>query len=150
MRHPQLIVYETDGRLAESLRELARKRRWALREVRQPEACLRLLRPAGPAVLVLKVGGDPVGEMTLLERVAWLAPDTARLVVGDADDAALAGLAWDLGASYVLFPPEGRGVLPDLVISAMEAGVRKPPPAQGLEAGLVGPEEPSEEKGESA
>jgi DNA-binding NarL/FixJ family response regulator len=122
MRHPQLLVYETDGRLAERLRDLAGKQRWALREVRQSEACLRLLRAGGPAVLVLKVGRDLVRELTLLERVAWLAPDTARIVVGDVDDPALAGLAWDLGASYVLFPPEDRGLLPDLVVGLMNAG----------------------------
>src|SRR5438874_3130850 len=100
MRHPQLLVYEKDRRLAELLRELARKRRWALREVRQTEACLRFLRPGGPAVLVLKIGHDLVREFSLLQRVSWLAPDAGRIVVGDTDDPALAGLAWDRGASF--------------------------------------------------
>ncbi len=124
MRHPQVLVYETDGRLAELLREPVRDRLWALREVRQPEACLRLLRAGGPAVVVVKLGRDVVRELTLLERVGWLFPETGRVVVGDVEDAALAGLAWDLGASYVLFPPERRDLLPEVVIGLVEAGAR--------------------------
>jgi hypothetical protein len=132
MRHPQLLIYETDGRLTELLRDLAQKRNWALREIRQPESCLRLLRRGGPSLLVLKVGRDLVREMTLLERAAWLAPDSARIVVGDVEDPALVGLAWDLGASFVLFPPARRIQLPDLVISLMLASSRGQGHAQDL------------------
>src|SRR5262245_40437328 len=119
MRYPQLLVYETDGRLAEALRELADERGWTLREPRRPESCLRLLRRGGPAVLTLKVGADPVPALGLLERVAWLVPDTATVVVGEADDPRLAGLAWDLGANYVLFRPQPRELLPAVVAGLM-------------------------------
>ena len=69
MRHPQLLVYEGDGRLAELLRPTAKEHRWALREPRQLGECLGLLRN-GPGVLVLKVGRDgedlrPVGSELL-------------------------------------------------------------------------------------
>jgi hypothetical protein len=137
MRLSQVLVYETDGRLAALLRPVAEERGWSLREPRQPEACLRLLRRGGRAVLVLRLGSVPrreatllergegqeavleertlVNGLTLLERVARLCPEAATVVVGDADHAELAALAWDLGAAYVLFPPQPRDGLPDVV-----------------------------------
>jgi hypothetical protein len=141
MRFPQLLVYETDGRLAGLLRKLAEERKWSLREPRQPAACLRLLRRGGPGMLVLKLGPvrirqpgqDPAEdaarpertlarELTLLERVGWHCPETATVVVGDAEHAALAGVAWDLGAAYVLVPPWPRDWLPEIVGGLMRAG----------------------------
>jgi len=35
----------------------------------------------------------------------------AAVVVGDAEDLALTNLAWDLGASYVVRPPQSRQLL---------------------------------------
>jgi DNA-binding NtrC family response regulator len=119
VNHPQVLIYETDGRLADLLRGLAKERRWALRQPRRPEACLSLLQTGGPAVLVLRVGADLVRQMTLLERVTWLCPEAATVVVGDEANEVLAGLAWDLGASYVLAPPESRDRLPALVAELM-------------------------------
>jgi len=119
MNHPQVLVYETDGRIADLLRDLARERRWPLRQPRRPEACLSLLQDGGPAVLVLKVGADLVRQMTLLERVALLCPTTATVVVCDEADEMLADLAWDLGATYVLAPPQSRDRLPALVAELM-------------------------------
>ena len=125
MRHPQVLVYERDGLLANLLRRTgktgqARKPTdWALREPRRLETCLRLLSRGGPSLLVLEVGHDLERELTLLERVSWLHPETATVVVGDAEDAALAGLAWDLGASYVLFPPLLRDQLLDVIDALM-------------------------------
>jgi hypothetical protein len=137
MRLPQVLVYETDGRLAALLRPFARARDWSLREPRQLESCLRLLGRGGRAVLVLKLGSVPrreatlldqgqgqqaaleervlVNELSLLERVTRLFPETATVVVGDADRADLVALAWDLGAAFVLFPPQPRDRLPDIV-----------------------------------
>ena len=143
MRQPQVLVYEADGRIAAQLREAAKGRKdrkqphWALHEPRQPEACLGLLRAGGRGVLVLKLGAVPqrdaslleqgVGEeaavaerallrgLTLLERVAWLCPEAATVVVADADHAPLAALCWDLGAAYVLAPPQPRDWLPEIV-----------------------------------
>jgi DNA-binding NtrC family response regulator len=131
VKHPQVLIYESDGRLAEMLRNLAKERRWALREPRRPEACLTLLQDGGPAVLVLRVGGDLGRQMTLLERVAWLCPETATVVMSDEANETLAGLAWDLGASYVLFPPQSRDRLPALVAELM--GV--PPSRRGEKRG---------------
>ncbi len=119
MRHPQILVFEPDSRLAALLRPLAEERRWALREPRQIGPCLRLLRQGGPGVLVIRLGRDLEREFGLLERVAWLSPETGRVVVGDADHAGLAGLAWDLGADFVLLPPLGRERLAEIVAGLM-------------------------------
>jgi hypothetical protein len=115
MRYPQVLVYEGDGRLAALLRPLTEERRWSLREPRQPEQVLRQLRRSDSAVLVLKLGRDLERELTLLDRVGWQAPGAATVVVGDGDQAALAGLAWDLGAGYVHFPPQPRELLVEVV-----------------------------------
>jgi hypothetical protein len=121
MRHPQLLVYGGDGRLAGLFRPIAQaqEHRWALRQPRQLDECLELLRGGGPGVLLVKVGRDLEGEMTLLEQVAWLFPETATVVIGDSDHAALAGLAWDLGAYYVFVPPPSRERLFEVVLGAM-------------------------------
>ncbi len=119
MRLPQIVVYEKDGRLKLQLEALAEQRRWALREARQPETCLGHLSQGGPAVVVIKVGRDLERELGLLERTAWLFPNATAVVVGDGDQPPWAGLAWDLGAAYVLFPPQPRERLPEIVAGLM-------------------------------
>ena len=115
MHHAQILVYEADGKLAQSLTGLAEQRGVRLRELRKVEACVGSLRRHGPGVLVLKLGRDLERELTLLERVTWLYPDTATIVVGDTSNPVLAGLAWDLGAAFALFPPQPLELLPELV-----------------------------------
>jgi hypothetical protein len=115
MHYPQILVYEGDGRLAALLRALAEEQRWSLREPRRMEGCLRLLSRGGPAVLVIKVGRNLETELTLVERVHGLYPDVGIVLVGDAEQAQVAGLAWDLGADCVHFPPLPRESLPEIV-----------------------------------
>lgn len=119
MRYPQLLVYEPDGRLARLLEGTAGTHRWALRQPRRAETCLRLLRQGGPAVLVVRLSNDLEGAFGLVDRVSRLHPDAAVVVVGDAEERALADLAWDLGARYVLFPPQPRERLVDVVAALM-------------------------------
>jgi hypothetical protein len=121
MKHPQVVVYERDGRLAQLLREPIQARRWALRQPRQREACLRLVLGGDPTVLVLKLSAKLEQELALLERTHGLTPEVCSVVVGDVENDALAELAWDLGASYVLFPPLPREWLPDLVVQLMNS-----------------------------
>jgi DNA-binding NarL/FixJ family response regulator len=121
MRHPQVLVWEGDGRLAALLRPLAEERRWVLREPRQAGAVLRLLRRGGPAVVVIKTGRDLERELSLLERIAWLHPDAATVLVTDSDHTRLAGLAWDLGASHVLTPGQPRERLAEIVTAFLAA-----------------------------
>jgi hypothetical protein len=129
MRYPQVLIYENDGRIAELLRREGKPRHWSLREPRRPEACLRLLQRGGPSVLVLKLGRDLLQELTLLDRVSWLFPDTATVVIGDSGNPVLAGLAWDLGAAFVLFPPLPRYSLIEVIGQLLE-----PHPAWGSSA----------------
>src|ERR1700730_15371586 len=114
MRYPQVLIYERDGRLAEMLKAGLKQRakKWVLREPRDPASCLRLLGRGGPAVVVVKLGRDLERELTLLERVAYLHPAAHTILVGDAEHVALAGTGWDLGAAYVLLPPQSRESLP--------------------------------------
>src|SRR5438270_746365 len=101
MLHPQIVVHERDGHLAEQLRPLAEAERWALREPRQVEPLWRTLQIGGPTVLLVKLGKKPERELELIEQVSWQLPDVATVAVGDLEDAAIiAGLAWDVGAAH--------------------------------------------------
>jgi hypothetical protein len=124
MKHPQIVVFETDSTLASYLQPLALERRWLVRESRQGPACLELLR-GGPAVLVLKIGRHLVRELTFLDEAHAATPGVPIVAVGDAEDATLFGLTMELGASYVLFPPQPRHQLAEVVQSLMEATLRR-------------------------
>jgi hypothetical protein len=121
VKYPQLIVYESDGRLAAQLRSLAKKEEWSLREPRQTDACLRLLERGGPAVLVVRAGRDLEPELTLVEQVHRLHPDVAVILAGDADHVRLGGLAWDLGVSWIHLPPASAEELSAVVAGLMGA-----------------------------
>jgi hypothetical protein len=128
MQQPQILVYGMEGRLMEQLQELAQAQRLWLREVQHLAACRNLLRTARPAVLVLRLGRDVERELALVAWVHDLFPETLIVVVGDADNPPLAGLAWDLGAHYLLFPPTLAEMLPDIVMKMLaetEAGERR-------------------------
>jgi len=132
MHYPQIVVFERDGRLAEGLAALAEIERWTLRESRQVESCLRLLRHPGPAVLVVKVGKPAERDIALVEQVTWQLPNVPVVAVGDVEDAAvLAGLAWDVGASYALFPPLSRDLLPEVVAGLMRSAIARTFPPVG-------------------
>src|SRR5262245_33042714 len=119
MHYPQVLVYEGDGRIAALLLPVVEDHTWLLREPRRLESCLQLLDRPGPGVLVIKAGRDLERELTLVERVAWLYPDAAVVFVGDAAHTGLAGLALDLGAAALLFPPQSRDLLADVVVGLM-------------------------------
>ena len=126
MRHPQVLVYESDTRLTGMIEEAAQQNKWVLRHPRQLSECLESLRRGGPGVLVLMVGKHLEFELTLLERVKYLCPEAAAVVVCetiDYDRKALAGAAWDLGADYVLFLPQPRNFLPDIVAGLLRPAV---------------------------
>src|SRR5262249_57839036 len=91
---------------------------------RQGPACLELLR-GGPAVLVLKIGRHLVRELTFLDEAHVEVPDAPIVAVGDAEDATLFTLTMELGASYVIFPPQPRQQLVEVVRSLMDATLRR-------------------------
>jgi DNA-binding NarL/FixJ family response regulator len=115
MRQRQVLILEGDGRLADGLRRCAQAQAWNLREIRQLRVCLGLLPQGEGTVLVLRVGRDLVREMTLLEQVVWLFPQTAVVVVADADSPTIIQLAWDLGARFVLSPAQVREELAEVI-----------------------------------
>ena len=121
MRYAQVLLYENDTLLTRMLEEKAREEKWSLRHPRDFAECRELLGRGGRAVLVLRVGRNLEFELALLERVASLFPDVGTVVVGEAAHAALAGLAWDLGANYVMLLPQPAEMLPEVV-----AGLLKP------------------------
>jgi DNA-binding response OmpR family regulator len=124
MRHPQIVVYEDTGELAALLEPLAKENGWLLRESRQPAACLNLLKQVRPSVLVLKLR-DLLAEFDLISRLNEQAPEVGIILVSDVKLESsdqrlnLSGLAYDLGASYVMFPPMEGPILEDLVAGLM-------------------------------
>src|SRR5215831_7144688 len=135
MRHPQVVVFEGSGSVAAQLERVAAESRWLLRESRQPEGCLDLVRQARPSVLVLKLERRLVEELTLLSDVREQAPDCPVVVVSDvklegpAQRLNLASLAYDLGARYVMFPPLERSLLEDVTAGLLSAAIRRSVPA---------------------
>jgi DNA-binding NarL/FixJ family response regulator len=122
MRFSQLLVCETDGRLAGALESTAKSNRWVLRQPRSIDSSIGVLERSPDAVVVLKVGRDVVRELTLLKRVCWCFPEVPVVAVTDSDDPALIGLTWELGAAYVL---SGRWSPQHL--SEVISGLMKPP-----------------------
>jgi chemotaxis response regulator CheB len=131
MRHPQVVVFEGSGSVAAQLEQVAAENRWLLRESRQPGACLELVRQARPSVLVLKLERRLVDELTLLADVREQVPDCPVIVVSDvklegpAQRLNLAGLAYDLGACYVMFPPLERSLLEDVTAGLLTVSIRR-------------------------
>ena len=126
MQRAQLLAFGLEGRLADILRELAREREVWLREVRHIRTCLNLVRQGGAGALVLRLGKNLDREMALLEQVTHLFPTTATIVVGPADNQPLAALAWDLGAAYVLFPPQPVESIREVVLGFLNSQKETP------------------------
>ena len=122
MQQTQVLTYGIDGVLAERLREMAQTQRIWLRETSQLAACRNLLQTSPPSVFVMVLGGDLEKELALLELVHASLPCTASIVIGEADNPALAGLAWELGATYALFPPTPVEMIGEILARCLPAG----------------------------
>jgi DNA-binding NtrC family response regulator len=125
MRHPQIVVFENDNLLARQLQETATARAWPLRESRQAPACLKLLRGGGPSVLVLRLGRDLRRELSFLDDAHAQLPDVPIIVVGNTENPALASLAYELGAAFVLFPPSPRLQLGELTERLLQTTIER-------------------------
>ena len=129
MRYPQLVVLEFDGWLSRQLGDLARLRRWLLREARQLGTARNLLVPNRPTVLIAQF--DPRREKTdglqFLADIHLTRPDVATLAVSDVklnddgDRSRWTETVLDLGARAVMFPPLTRPVLEEVVGRMMTA-----------------------------
>ena len=104
MQQTQILTFGLTGIAVERLRELATARRIWLRETNQFSACQNLLQ-AGPTVFIVQLGRDLERELTLVGLAHASAPSASIVVIGEADSAGLAGVAWEFGATYALFPP---------------------------------------------
>lgn len=131
MKHPQVVVYESDGWLADQVRRLTGENAWLVRESRRPDACLALLADARPSILLLRLERELLDGLTLLGQVTEQAPDCPVVLVSDVkmeeaeQRAQLSALAFDLGARYVLFPPLQQPVIEDLVAGLLGAAIRR-------------------------
>jgi hypothetical protein len=132
MKHPQVIVLDSDAWLAKQLRELAAESRWLVRPARTPDSALSLARGRSPAVLLVQFepGEDKPAALALVADAHRLAPDVPLVAVADsklpdAERAAWTAALLDLGARYVLFPPLTKSVLEDVVSGLMTAAVRR-------------------------
>jgi DNA-binding NtrC family response regulator len=125
MRHPKIVVFETDGLVARQLADLIDSRRWLLREVRQVEACLKCVTRSDPVVFVLKIGRNLQRELSLLRDAHLQSPDTSIIVISDNDDPLLEALCYDLGATFVLQPPLPRQRLAELVERVMRRCIER-------------------------
>jgi hypothetical protein len=132
MRHPRVIILDSDRSLARLLRELVGESRWLVHEPARSDTALSLVREAGPAVLVVQFepGDEKAERCALVGDSHRLAPDVPVVAVSDAkmpdaDRAAWTAVLLDLGARYVLFPPVTKPVLEDVVSGLMAAAVRR-------------------------
>ena len=132
MKHPRVIVLESDGWLAKQLRELADDGRWLVRPTRGVEAALATARERAPAVMLVQFepGEEKTAPLALVADVHRFAPDVPVIAVADAklpdaERAAWTAALFDLGARYVLFPPLTKPVLEDVVSGLMAAAVRR-------------------------
>ena len=116
MQRAQLIAFDAEDRLLEVLQELASSRSIWLRPVRHAKACLSLLRENGANVLVVGLGKDAERPLSLMEQVAHLFPHTSIIAVGLNNNPPLDALAWDLGAAYVLSPPQPLERIREIVL----------------------------------
>ncbi len=124
MKQAQILTYGLEPATAGRLHSLAHERGLWLREVQNIAACRSLMTVSGPAVLVLRLGKDLLQELTLLQELSQASPESAVVVVGEADNPALAALAWDLGARCVLQPPQPIELLPEIVLRLLPTGTR--------------------------
>lgn len=134
MRAPQIIVLGFDDWIAKQLRAHAAEHRWLLHDVRQVSAARSLLDDHRSSILLLQI--DPHAEkspgLSLLAEAHRTNPDVPLVVVSDgklpdAERARWTGDAFDLGASFVLFPPLTGPVLEDLIGGLMTSLVSQVP-----------------------
>ena len=120
MQKTQLLTYGIEGVLAERLEELAQARRIWLRATSQFAACQNLVQSSPPRIFVLRLGRDLERELALLEQVHACLPRTATIVIGEADNPVLAGLAWEMGATFAIFPPMPVEVITELIVRILD------------------------------
>ncbi len=126
MRLRQVIIFEQEAVLASLLQQLPNSHQWRIRNFKNSASVLPALKE-GIEFVLIPVGRDLLEEMALLEQITWSYPETITVVIGRNEHPDLAGLAWDLGARFVLFPPFTTGQVGELVNSLLDEHKRKGP-----------------------
>lgn len=103
MRSAELISLGIDGPLEGKLAAWTLDHGMHHRPVSKPAVARQLLEKGSRGVLLVRVGRDLVDEMELIRTAAD--HGVAAIVMGDLEHPHLEGLAYDLGAHAVLFPP---------------------------------------------
>ena len=107
MRSTELLAFGIEGPLHDRLAAWSQDHGLWFRAVQHAAALQNLLRKGSRGLLVIRVGRDVVDELTLLQGADRDFSEVTVVILGDLDYPLLEGLAYDLGASAVLFPPRG-------------------------------------------
>jgi hypothetical protein len=142
VRHPQVLAYDQDGRLFPLLKPFREEARWAVRSISRLESCLDPGGSPEPTVLVMKPGRKPEKDMATLERLTGHDPNLQAVVIVEENQAGLAALAWDLGAAFVLFPPQVPVHLQEVVRGLMQLAIERQRTAMG-QVKPIQPDSPS-------
>lgn len=132
MRAPSVVVVEYDGWIARHLADLAAESAWLVRDTRNVDNAMSLVRERRPCVLVVQVelADDKPAPLRLIADVRRTCADVPVVAVSDVklndtDRVAWTAALFDLGARYALFPPLTRPVLEDVVSGLMAAAARR-------------------------
>ena len=107
MRSAELLAFGVEGTLSDRLAAWALDRGLWYRPVQHAPALRNLLRKGSRGVLLIRMGRDLPAEMELLRDAKHEFGELTAIVVGDVDHPLLEGLAYELGASAVMFPTRG-------------------------------------------
>ena len=108
MRSAELLVYGIEGKAADRLQSFAQDQGLWFRPITGLKPLLSLLRKGSRGTLVVRVGRDLREELDMVRRAADGFPELKIVVLSDADQPHLEGLAYDLGATCAVFPPQGN------------------------------------------
>lgn len=136
MRYPQIVVIANDPWLAKQVQRLAQENSWLVREARHPQSCLALIDEPRISLVLLQLADHLPASFQLIVDVHRTNPATPIVVVCDqkmesaTQREQLTCLAFDLGASYVLFPPLQQPVIEDISAGLMNAAIQRAIPVQ--------------------
>ena len=119
MHRAEIIACGLNEAALDRLQTQVRKGGVWLRPVQHDRPCFDLAARNSSAVVILHLGRDLEKELGLLRRLTWLLPDCRCVVTGEEANPDLAGLAWDLGAAYVLFPPQSWELLGEIALGLL-------------------------------
>ena len=107
MRSSELLVHGIEGKAGERLQSFAQDHGLWFRPITGLKPMLSLLRKGSRGALIVRLGRDLREELEMVRRAAESFPEIKIVVLSDADQPHLEGLAYDLGATCAVFPPQG-------------------------------------------